>query len=610
MIKKAVLVTLTTTTLLQPAQTCEKDYLNFDKYINNPISAARLKMESMLPIRKKHHAAYGLGPYHPLKIKIDVSNLNNIKRSLPREFIWMETVLIPAVIQHMRDTFSVRERRSIRLGSSQCVDVEVPYHLRTTTQDADLILMFTATATRKDRFVAWAAACQIHPVTGRPIAGQVNINPYFVSMKKKKFFDQFANVLHEIYHVMGFANNMFKYFIEPNTLRRKRVSETFAENRSGRGFKYHIVSPRVVEFGRKHYGCRSLEGVPVEDNGSPGSAGSHWAKIALGNEMMVANTVASPVISLFTLKLLEDSGWYQINEDMAEEFFWAKGTGCKFIKSAKCSYSGHTCGKGTAGTGEGCFYDYTFQAICSSDAFQNQCNFFTGTDFNRMDCRVEENRDLNRGMLFDEKYGFSSRCFNGNLREYVDPYRYRPHGNFCYKARCEKDKISFMVNGQTYYCKKDGQEIKNPGGYHGFIKCPKIRDFCTQLDASCPFDCYMNGRCVRGGKCYCYSGYTGKYCKKLKDFGGGNTVENSFVDGNRGQGGGGNGGNGGNGGQNGSGNRGNNHPGDGGNGNDWYNNFGFDNDGWGYPPGNFFGGVGDDLESLVNWASGFLNNFF
>ena len=594
MTQKGVFVALFMTSLLRSTQTCDAHHLHFDQFINNPISEARLKMDSLLPIHKKHHAAYGLGEFHPLKIKADVANLDDIKSSLPKVFIWMETVLIPAIIQHMSDTFSVRERRGIAMGSDKCVEVSVPYTLQR-KQDADLILMFTAQANQQDKFVAWAAACQIHPVTGRPTAGQVNINPYFISTERKKFFDQFATVLHEIYHVMGFANNLYKYFIDPETLRRKRMSETFVENRSGKGFKYYLVSPNVVEFAKKHYGCRSIQGVPVEDNGSEGSAGSHWEKVALGNDMMVANTVASPVLSLFTLKLLEDSGWYKINEKMAEEFFWAKDTGCNFIKSGKCSYSGHTCGKGPAGTGEGCFYDYTFQAVCSSDTFQNQCYFFTGTDFNRMDCRVEENKDLNKGMLFDEKYGFESRCFNGNLREYVDKYRYRPHGNFCYKARCDDGKISFMINGQTYYCKKDEEEIKNPGGYHGFIKCPKIKDFCDQLDASCPFDCYMNGRCLRGAKCYCYAGYTGKYCKKLKDYGDGETIGATQSTANNGYSNSGYSSNSNSGGRGGSA------------GNNWYSNTGFTSSGWGYGSG---GSSGQSMEDLVNWASGFFNSFF
>ena len=579
------IIALLLTYFMNPVETCDPYHLNFDLFINNPIPESELKMNHYVPItaNHKHHAAYRLeSTYHKLKVKADVSGLDHIKNSLPKVFIWMETVLIPAIIEHLGETFSVRERRGVAMGSDTCVEVTVPWNLQR-TQDADVLLFFTAEATRQDKFVAWASACQIHPVTGRPNAGQINLNPYFVSTERKKFFDQFATVMHEIYHVIGFANSLFKYYMDPDTMRRKKVEDTFIENRYGGGFKYYIVSPKVLDHARKHFGCSSIKGVPFEDNGGQGSAQTHWEKVAIGNDIMVANTVASPVVSMFTLKLLEDSGWYKINEEMAEDFFWAKDTGCDFINSGKCAYSGHTCGMGSAGTGEGCFYDYTFQARCSTDSFQNQCYFFTGTDFNKMDCRVEENRDLNSGHLFDEKYGFGSRCFNGNLREYVDSYRYRPHGNFCYKARCDDGKINFMVNGKTYYCTRDGEEIKNPGGYHGFIKCPKIKDFCDQLDASCPFDCHMNGRCVTGGKCYCYAGYTGEHCKKLIDNGDDESANNGYSTNQ------------------------NNNAGGGSAGNNWYSNTGYPNNGWGYESG---GSSGNTLDDLVNWASGFFSAFF
>jgi len=122
------------------------------------------------------------------------------------------------------------------------------------------------------------------------------MNPYHLSDDPKKFFDQFATTLHEVYHIMGFSKSLYQYYIDPVTLIRKKESDTYFVRDSGK-FPYLIRSPKVLEFAKKHFNCQTMDGVPVEDDGGSGSAGSHWEKVVFGNEMMVANTVANPVNS-------------------------------------------------------------------------------------------------------------------------------------------------------------------------------------------------------------------------------------------------------------------------------------------------------------------------
>jgi hypothetical protein len=117
-----------------------------------------------------------------------------------------------------------------------------------------------------------------------------------------------------------------------------------------------IRSPKVLAHAREYFKCPKLDGVPVEDDGGSGSAGSHWEKVVLGNEIMVPNVTANLVVSKFTLKLMEDSGWYQVNYNMAEPFFWGIRAGCSIVEG-DCYLHGHKCEK----KGEqGCFYDYTY----------------------------------------------------------------------------------------------------------------------------------------------------------------------------------------------------------------------------------------------------------
>lgn len=71
-----------------------------------------------------------------------------------------------------------------------------------------------------------------------------------------------------------------------------------------------IILPKVVEFARNYFECDTLEGVPLEDGGGSGSAGSHWEKTYLSNSYIQSVTEFPGYISNFTLSLLNNTGWY------------------------------------------------------------------------------------------------------------------------------------------------------------------------------------------------------------------------------------------------------------------------------------------------------------
>jgi hypothetical protein len=106
--------------------------------------------------------------------------------------------------------------------------------------------------------------------------------------------------------------------------------ENFSENT-----KISIKTPKVIQAGKKHFQCDSLDGVELEHFGGPGSAYSHWSKRLLNTEFMIADSYGENYISNFTLSLLEDSGWYKIDYSKSEDIPWGKNQGCKFL-SEKC----------------------------------------------------------------------------------------------------------------------------------------------------------------------------------------------------------------------------------------------------------------------------------
>lgn len=75
-----------------------------------------------------------------------------------------------------------------------------------------------------------------------------------------------------------------------------------------------IITPRVKEAVRQQFGCDTLRGADLEDDGGSGTMGSHWEQRLFEGEMMdgVGGSVTHTsrhVLTNLTLSLLEDSGW-------------------------------------------------------------------------------------------------------------------------------------------------------------------------------------------------------------------------------------------------------------------------------------------------------------
>jgi hypothetical protein len=99
--------------------------------------------------------------------------------------------------------------------------------------------------------------------------------------------------------------------------------------------KLYIKTQKVVEYGKKHFGCPTLDGVELEHFGGLGSSFSHWSKRILNTEFMIADSYGENYISNFTLALLEDSGWYKVDYSKSESVLWGKNRGCEFLNE-KC----------------------------------------------------------------------------------------------------------------------------------------------------------------------------------------------------------------------------------------------------------------------------------
>lgn len=68
----------------------------------------------------------------------------------------------------------------------------------------------------------------------------------------------------------------------------------------------------VVEAAREYFNDPTITGIPLENSGGPGSEDSHWDKEFFTQELMNPTEAFPSIMSIFTVKLFEGTGWYKV----------------------------------------------------------------------------------------------------------------------------------------------------------------------------------------------------------------------------------------------------------------------------------------------------------
>lgn len=165
------------------------------------------------------------------------------------------------------------------------------------------------------KFSAYAAHCQQEAALDRPIAGHANLCPDSISTKPQELDTLLSTVKHEILHALGFSVSLYAFFRDengkPRTPRKPDTGKPYLdeklqihkwsestirkvtrENWSVKGGTIKrnfemMVTPRVVQEVRDHFGCDELEGAELEDQGGEGTALTHWEKRILEVDILL-----------------------------------------------------------------------------------------------------------------------------------------------------------------------------------------------------------------------------------------------------------------------------------------------------------------------------------
>ena len=445
----------------------------------------------------------------PIKIYVDYEIIED---QLPKEILTNIQEAFNLTIKIFQNYLSVKSKGKYKLNKKLINDVkgdftgeEIPYLLENSDKiEADLFLVPYMDETLDEQTQAAAYPMLSDKKTKRPILGCVDLNPELDFKLKNSIKFLSMLLLHEISHILAFNDQLFPLFMNI-----KNPIKTLLINGINRTL---LQTPKVLEYARGHFGCPSLTGVELENQGGSGSSGSHWeARIMLG-DYMISTDYPELVVSDITLAVFEDSGWYNVNYYTGGLFKTGKGEGCNFLQ-IPCINSSRIsnfpldfchdsedafCSPGMIDRGQCTIFSYSNNIKKEYQYFgSKKIGGFEPADY----CPVSLNDDDiyyklysrcdNNGLRefpteLGEKFGNNSFCFissllNKNSSENMKK-KYSEKRTMCYEVKeCNDEYLYYLVDiGDNLFNCSNAIEMNeyNIEGFDGSFICPPYWRIC------------------------------------------------------------------------------------------------------------------------------------
>ncbi|CAL8096171.1 unnamed protein product [Calicophoron daubneyi] len=253
--------------------------------------------------------------------------------------------------------------------------------------------------------IAYATACQLEDTLYRPVLGMINFCPSYIDLKYPAILKTQTAAKHEMAHALGFIPQLYAFMMDENkqprtprdpstglpslgqnsdgmfiaststvdVIQRQWVSAKTTTMRNVTVFK----TPNILSFARKHFGCPTLVGFDLENQGGSGTSSAHFEKRLAFNELMSGSIKVTTTLSQLTLSYFKDTGWYEVNMDLAEPWNYGKGLGCDFVEKSCYEYMSI---RKAAGNSTAPYCDYTMNSNSECLDYENAygtCNRVT-----------------------------------------------------------------------------------------------------------------------------------------------------------------------------------------------------------------------------------------
>ena len=433
--------------------------------------------------------------YQPISIKVDFSSFTRPSQLSSQIFNQVKNIIEETLLEFKK--FLLINHENIDLSGyydiikSSCDVDEISSDYANFLKNDDVVI-FPVFDSLSERVLAAAGICLTE--NKRPIAGVLYINPNLSFDIHNSDLYMKNILLHEITHILVFNWKLL------NSL--NMISSKNSVN--------YISSSKALLKASQHFNCPSLSGIPLENQGGSGSAGSHWESQYMLGDYMISTDYADTVLSDITLAVFEDSGFYKVNYYSGGLFKFGKNKGCDFLNK-KCINNGVLLSEEEfckTPMKPLCFASKTIKGYCgifdysdSTTSIPPEYQYFDNPNYGGFYpanfCPVSASTDSETDYYpdsckvgtsslhsdFGEKIGSSSFCFVSSLLPTSTEMNSIDPQSICYSVQCDSSNKQIIVNvgSQKVTCPTEGGEI-NPSGFKGSIICPKYIDICDFKD--------------------------------------------------------------------------------------------------------------------------------
>jgi hypothetical protein len=433
--------------------------------------------------------------WHAFRIDIDYSFSDAFAASfagLKTKYL-MAQRLFDSTKYYFQNNTQVFYKDTLKFPGGTCFNELLPKF----EKSADLVVVFSTENTAELNYTVASTACFLSEIDDRPVIGSMIFNFAYFQFGAVQEFYYFSNFAHEFTHILGFSHHLFHKFVMPGTLDKR--TDVWSHITIGDRKFPAITMKEVVNFASEYFGCKTIEGLPLETSNDPlfpENPGSHWEKMFLPQEFMGPTDEIAGLITDFSLTFLRATGWYKIKAKAAEPYTSGKGAGCSRFGICP-AHSSDYCTKEQE-TGTVCSPNWMSKSNCVRDTrFDNSC-------FLKKQ-RIQTCATTN---LFQteylESYGPESRCL-----EFVEEGASKAK---CLQVVCNDNNVVATVGQDKVVCTPGEKGVEKPVGSRLHMVCPDPALFCSHLEKKCPDDCSRNGICRGDKKCWCFAGWKGESC--------------------------------------------------------------------------------------------------
>ncbi|PWV15931.1 putative surface protease GP63 [Trypanosoma cruzi] len=399
--------------------------------------------------------------------------------------LYTEKILPGAVKLHAERLLVKPTGRNITVPSNlneACKHFKVPIEHRLYGVAADFVIYAFAGPSNTESKAVWAATCSTWS-DSRPSIGAMNFDPKY--MTDTAWSVRVA--AHEIAHALGFSQRNME---EKSMLN----SEYIVRGKHRR----MVAGKHVQEKAKAHFGCDSLKGMELEDEGGTRErAIPHWKERHARDELM-APTVGAGYYTALTMAVFADMEYYSVNWSMAEPMGWGNSTGCDFLEK-KCNATENLAGKypqmfcnDSDKETLRCTSDRRHVGTCTASIVEDKGSLVdkdvcpvVSSEFHEKSSGIKYNTcsDGTVTSLPGSLTGGDSWCLDAELPSKNDDGKHKNVKGVCAQVSCAEGTVKVKYLGSSGFqpC-PEGTEIPvrlKDFEKDGKIKCPKYVEVCT-----------------------------------------------------------------------------------------------------------------------------------